>query len=86
MPKRSWQYGLRSPVGWVEMMIGEDVLELFEGDQIIESDQIDVELLLQVLAHLSFHLADSPKLEHALGDDGPGLVGELIHSVAGPLH
>jgi hypothetical protein len=44
---------------------------------------IDVELPLQVGAHLSFHLVDLPEGEHALSDDTPRLVG--IRVVANDL-
>lgn len=36
---------------------------------------IDVELPLQVGAHLSFHLVDLPESKHALANDTPRLVG-----------
>ena len=36
---------------------------------------IDVELPLQVRAHLSFHLIDLPESKHALARDTPRLVG-----------
>ena len=42
--------------------------------ELLESTRLDVELPVEVLAHLALHLVDPPKLEHALADYQPGLV------------
>lgn len=46
--------------------------------KIAERRGIDVELPLQVGAHLSFHLVDLPESKHALADNTPRLVGIRI--------
>ena len=59
-------YGIRART---EEAFVSHVLELLEGER------IDIELSLEVLAHLSLHLVDPMELEHSLRDDGPRLVG-----------
>jgi len=51
--------------------------------KIAQRRRIDIELPLQVGAHLSFHLVDLPERKHALADDTPRLVG--IRVVANDL-
>ena len=58
-------------------MSGETVLpnnELPSGPDRMH-DRVGIELPLEVLAHLPFHLVDLPKLEHPLSNDGPRFVG-----------
>ena len=43
--------------------------------KIMQCQGIDVELPLQVGAHLSFHLIDLPECKHALVNDTPWLLG-----------
>jgi len=46
--------------------------------KITECGGIDVELPLQVGAHLMSHLVDLPECKHALANDTPRLVGISI--------
>jgi hypothetical protein len=43
--------------------------------ELLKSARFNVELPLQIGAHLSFHLVDLPESEHSLTNDTPGLVG-----------
>ena len=45
------------------------------GFELLERAGFDVELPLEIGAHLAFHLVDLSKGEHALADNAPGLVG-----------
>ena len=46
----------------------------YHGLELFQSRQLDVQLPIEVLAHLPLHLVDLSQLEHALPDDAPGLV------------
>lgn len=43
--------------------------------KLLQRPRPDIELPLEIAAHLAFHLVDLAEGEHALADDGPGLVG-----------
>jgi hypothetical protein len=45
------------------------------GLELLEGAGLNVELPLEVGTHLTLHLIDLPKGEHALTDNAPGLVG-----------
>ena len=47
---------------------------LDHGLKISKNGIIDGEVPFEVSTHLAFHLVDLAKVEHALGDDQPGLV------------
>ena len=49
-------------------VLADHVLELLEGTR------LNVQLPVEILAHLALHLVDLPELKHALADDRPGLV------------
>jgi hypothetical protein len=51
---------------------GEDGGDL--GGELVEDGAVDVELPVEVRAHLALYLVDLAEREHALADDGPGLV------------
>jgi len=67
---------LRENHGWVRTGSGEILLDAM--CKIAERGGIDVELPLQIGAHLTFHLVDLPECEHALANDAPRLVGISI--------
>ena len=43
--------------------------------EIAQDRRLDVELPLEIAAHLALHLVDLAEGEHALAHDAPGLVG-----------
>ena len=49
-------------------VLADHVLELLEGTR------LNVQLPVEILAHLVLHLVDLPELKHALAGDRPGLV------------
>jgi hypothetical protein len=46
----------------------------YHGLELFQSQRLDVQLPIEVLAHLPLHLVDLSQQEHALPDDAPGLV------------
>ena len=50
-------------------VLADHVLEL------LESTRLNVQLPIEILAHLALHLVDLAEGKHALADDAPGLVG-----------
>jgi hypothetical protein len=57
--------------------VGSRTLEIppNHGLELLQGTGLDIELPLEVRAHLPLHLVDLPKGEHTLTDDTPGLVG-----------
>ena len=45
------------------------------GLEFLERARLDIELPLQVRAHLALHLINLPEGKHSLTDNAPGLVG-----------
>ena len=53
---------------WASEILANHVFEFLEGAR------FNIQLPIEILAHLAFHLVDLAELEHALADDRPGLV------------
>ena len=67
MGERARRRGWEGRLSWVGAWTFEILPDSpFEFDECLECD---VELLLQVRAHLAFHLGDLPESEHTLTDD-----------------
>ena len=64
---------LRENHRWIRPRSGEIMLNA--GLKVAQRRGVDVELPLQVGAHLPFHLIDLPERKHALSNDTPRLVG-----------
>jgi len=67
---------LRENHGWIRPRSGEIMLNA--SLKVAQRRGVDVELPLQVGAHLSFHLIDLAERKHALSNDAPRLVGICI--------
>lgn len=63
---------LRENHGWIRPRSGEIMLNA--SLKVAQRRGVDVELPLQVGAHLPFHLVDLPERKHALSNDAPRLV------------
>ena len=53
-------------------------IALDHGLKVGENDVVDGELPFEVRTHLTLHLIDLAKVEHALSDDRPGLVAVSV--------